>query len=88
MSKGGRDAQGERGVSLRPISQDAYTGPYLQHQLVRIYVLTGEPQKAVDLLAPLLDTPYYLSPGWLRVDPTLDLLRKLPRFQALVSGAE
>jgi TolB-like protein/Flp pilus assembly protein TadD len=77
--------EGERGVSLLPISKDAYTGPYLQHQLVRIYILTGEPQKAVDLLAPLLDIPYYVSPGWLRVDPTFDPLRKLPRFQALVA---
>ena len=69
-----------------PISKDAYGGTYLQHQLVRIYILTGEPQKAVDLLAPLLDIPYFLSPGWLRVDPTFDPLRKLPRFQALISG--
>jgi len=78
--------EGERGVSLLPISRDAYTGPYLQHQLVRIYMLTGEPQKAMNLLEPLLETPYYLSPGWLRVDPTFDPLRKLPRFQALAAG--
>jgi hypothetical protein len=78
--------EGERGVSLLPISKDAYTGPYLQHQLVRIYILTGEPQKAMNLLEPLLDTPYFLSPGWLRVDPTFAPLRKLPRFQALVAA--
>jgi tetratricopeptide (TPR) repeat protein len=77
--------EGERGVSLLPISKDAYTGPYYQHQLVRIYILTGEPQKALDLLEPLLEIPYYLSPGWLRVDPTFDPLRKLPRFQALIA---
>ena len=80
--------EGERGVSLLPISEDAYTGPYYQHQLVRIYILTGEPQKAVDLLAPLLEIPYYLSAGWLRVDPTFAPLRELPRFQALLAGSE
>ncbi|CAN5859519.1 hypothetical protein BH24GEM1_BH24GEM1_00980 [soil metagenome] len=28
--------------------------------------------------------PCYLSPGWLRVDPTFDPIRKHPRFQRLV----
>ena len=44
--------------------------PVHQLQLVRIYLLTGEPEKALDLLEPLLKIPFYLSPGWLRVDPT------------------
>ena len=31
--------------------------------------MVGEPEKALDQLEPLLRVPYYLSPGWLRIDP-------------------
>jgi serine/threonine-protein kinase len=76
--------EGERAVTLAPASRDGYIGPYLQHQLVRIYILVGEPEKALDQLEPLLKMPYYLSPGWLKIDPAFDPLRKNPRFQKLV----
>jgi tetratricopeptide (TPR) repeat protein len=79
-------AEGERGVALWPISRDTYQGAYLQHQLVRIYLLVGEPEKALDQLEPLLKIPYYLSPGWLRIDPTFTPLKGNPRFERLVAG--
>jgi Flp pilus assembly protein TadD len=78
--------EGRRGVELRPISRDAALGPYMQLQLVRIYLLVGEPDKALGQLEPLLRMPYYLSPGWLRIDPTFDPLRTNPRFRKLVEG--
>jgi serine/threonine-protein kinase len=80
-------AAGEKGVALQPISSDAFNGPYFQHLLARIYLLVGEPEKALDRLEPLLTIPYYLSPGWLRIDPTFDALRGNPRFKKLVDGA-
>jgi serine/threonine-protein kinase len=80
-------AEGERGVALGPISRDAHGGAYNQHQFVRIYLLVGEPDKALDRLEPLLKIPYYLSPGWLRIDPTFAPLRGNPRFQRLVNGS-
>jgi hypothetical protein len=76
--------EGRRGVELLPISQDAFFGPYIQLQLVRIYLLTGEPDQALDQLEPLLRIPFYLSTGWLRLDPTFDPVRANPRFQRLV----
>ena len=80
--------EGERAVALLPISRDAWIGAYIQHQLARIYLLVGEPEKALDQLEPLLKIPYYLSPGWLKIDPNFDPLRKNPRFQKLVASAK
>jgi TolB-like protein/tetratricopeptide (TPR) repeat protein len=78
--------EGERAVALLPASKDGYSGAYLQHVLARIYLLAGEPDKAIDQLEALLKTPYFLSPGWLRVDPTFEPLRNHPRFRKLVEG--
>ena len=67
--------------------RDAYLGPYIQHQLARIYLLVGEPEKALDQLEPLLKIPYNLSPGWLKIDPNFAPLRGNPRFERLVNGS-
>jgi serine/threonine-protein kinase len=78
--------EGKRGVTLLPVAKNAVTGPWIQEQLARIYLLVGEPDKALDQLEPLLRIPSYLSPGWLRIDPTLASLRGNARFQRLVQG--
>jgi serine/threonine-protein kinase len=79
--------QGEQARKILPLSKDATLAPYLQHQIARSYILLGEPDKALDLLEPLLRMPYYLSPGWLKIDPTFDPIRKHPRFQRLLQQA-
>jgi len=79
--------EGQRSVELQPIAKDAFSGPYMQHQLARIYLLTGEPEKALDLLEPLLKIPYSLSPGLLRIDPNFAALKGNPRFEKLAAGS-
>ncbi len=68
-------------MALRPVKKDAVNGPYNQHQGARMYILLGEYDKALDLLEPLLKIPYYLSPGWLKTNPTFAPLRGNPRFE-------
>src|SRR5690606_27703032 len=75
---------GRRAVELSPAS-DGYPGYYMQHQLARIYLLTGEPDLALDQIEPLTRVPYFFSPGRLQIDPMFDPLRKHPRFMKLVA---
>jgi tetratricopeptide (TPR) repeat protein len=79
--------EGERGVEFMPISRDA-RGADLQRVLAWIYVLVGEPERALDQLEPLLKGPYYPSPGWLKLDPNFAPLRGNPRFERLVRGTQ
>lgn len=78
--------EGERAVAQKPSSEDLEEGPYNKHQLVRIYILAGDHEKALDLLETLLKAPYFLTPGWLRVDPNFDPLRGNARFEKLARG--
>jgi TolB-like protein len=77
---------GERGVSLRSSANDGQYGPYNEHQLARIYILAGQPEKALDILERLLAKPYYLTPEWLKIDPNFKPLRGNARFERLIGA--
>ena len=80
--------EGERGVALARSRRMRGTAPTTSTSSRGSTLLVGEPEKALDQLEPLLKVPYYLSPGWLKIDPNFDPLRKNPRFQKLVAGGK
>jgi hypothetical protein len=54
---------GEPSLELLPVEADYVSAPYSLHQLVRVYIMAGEKDKAVAGLKKLLSVPYNLSPG-------------------------
>ena len=78
-------AEGQRATAIMPTAKDAQWGPYLEHPLARIYVLVGEPERALNQLERVLNTSYYVSRAWLKIDPNFAPLRGHPHFKRLVN---
>lgn len=69
--------------------RDPFEARYVAHQRVRVDLLVGGAagrDSAVATLGRLLGEPYFLTPGWLRADPTFAPLRDDPRFARLAAG--
>jgi serine/threonine-protein kinase len=76
--------EGKRAVELLPESEDALDGPQATAALAQIYARTGESDNAFRLLDHLLAVPNGLTVPIFKLDPVWDLLRKDPRYQALI----
>jgi hypothetical protein len=72
---------GFTGGPSRRRAGNLWWGMAMRTRLGPLLIFSGEPDKALDELEPLLKMPHYLSPGWLRIDPTFDPLRNNPRFR-------
>jgi hypothetical protein len=90
LALAGRSAEGiaeaQRGAALSAIHDDAVGKPYVRLQLVRTYLFAGQPEKALDVLEPLMRMPFYLTPAWLRIDPNFTPLKGNPRFERLIAA--
>ncbi len=73
--------------AVKEASAPASQRAYIQSVLIRVYLLAEEPEKALDQLEQLLKIPQsYVTPAWLKIDPTYAPLRGKPRFERLANG--
>jgi serine/threonine-protein kinase len=77
---------GERAVKEIPIAKDAVSAPFFHTNLALVYMYAGRLDQAVDVLAPLLRVPCWITPAELRVDPIWEPLRSNLRFRKLMEG--
>lgn len=74
----------QKAVKLMPLKFDAWDGADKELDLIKIYVLTGEYDLAMDKIEYMLTLPANLSIPLLKIDPAYDKLRALPRFQKIL----
>jgi tetratricopeptide (TPR) repeat protein len=78
--------EGERALALAEATGDGYVQiPYARHILAQIYAAVGDHPHALDQLDSLLSKPYFISPAWLKIDPTWAPLRSDPRFERMIA---
>ena len=77
----------DRGLALALATGDQWSAiPYSHHLAARIDLLLGDRDAAIDELRAILAKPYFISPAWLRIDPTWNALRGDPRFETMAHG--
>lgn len=78
--------EGNIGVKLNPITEDAFGGPGHVLYLATVYAMVGEKDAALDQIETLLKAPtgYWLSIPDLKLDPKWDSLRDHPRYKELL----
>ena len=77
-------ANAQKAVKLKPIKLDSWQGYAKEVDLVRIYIIAGQSDLAMDKIEFLLSIPGNLSVPLLKLDPSYDKLRNLPRFKKIL----
>ena len=78
--------EGRPAMEMRPISEDAWEGPYIAEDMAVLYACVNQSNLALDQLNILVRIPGgYLNYGDLKNNPEWDPLRKDPRFDKLLA---
>ena len=67
-----------------PVERDGIDGAINAYAAAQCYATLGEHKRAIDVLASLLDRKTWVQPGWVRFDPTFNVLRGDPSFDRLL----
>ena len=59
---------------------------YTRLQRVRILLVAGQTDKAMDGIEDLLNSPYQVTPSYLALDPMFTPLKGNPRFERLLAS--
>jgi serine/threonine-protein kinase len=77
---------GQEALALYPMSKDAWAGPIVVRNMVLLLARAGATDAALEQIDYLLSFPNPgASPALFRIEPRLDDLRDVPRFQAILA---
>jgi serine/threonine-protein kinase len=80
------EALREVDLAIRNAPATGIDDPYTRLQQVRILLVAGQTDKAIDGIEDLLTRQYLVTPGWLALDPTFTPLTGNPRFERLLTS--
>ncbi len=88
LAMAGRKEEAIReGLLAWELDSSPWSGAEILANLAQVYMLVGDQDQTIATLEKLLKIPYYMTPAFLRVDPTYASLRKNPKFQKLVAAS-
>jgi serine/threonine-protein kinase len=77
--------QADSALKVRETTNDASLRPYVRFQAARVFIQSGDYDKALDIIETLVTTPAsHVTPAYLKLDPSFAPLRGNPRFEKLV----
>ncbi|MGH7523431.1 MAG: hypothetical protein ACREK8_03915, partial [Gemmatimonadales bacterium] len=87
LAYSGHDADATREITqaMSDVVPNTPNDPYVRLQRVRVEITLGQTDKALDDIDSLLKSHFYVTPGYLKIDPLFNPLRSNPRFQKMVA---